>query len=152
MGERFSAVARAVRTFVQGALATGVIAVVESINTAMTSGQFNMRFVITGIVTAFVGAVVTYVFNIVAPRVTVAAPGLEGLIAFVRTLIQTAAAVGLVAAWDAAYALMTSGTFVLGDVWKSALAAGTTAVVAYLHNALDARNVKRSTLRGRLAD
>lgn len=152
MGERFSAVVRAIRTFVQGAIATGVIAGVEAINSALTSGQFNMRFVVTGVVTAFVGAVITYVFNVVAPRVTVAAPGLEGLIAFVRTLIQTAAAVGLVAAWDAVYALMTSGHFVVGDLWKTALAAGTTAVVAYVHNALDARKVPSGPARTRLAE
>lgn len=142
MGERFSAVARAVRTFVQGALATGALAAAEAIHTALTAGQFNMRFVVTGIITAFVGAVVTYVFNVVAPRGTTAAPSVEGIVAFVRTAIQTVAAVGLIAAWDSVYALMTAGVFVPGDLWKAALAAGTTAVVAALHNMLDSKNLR----------
>lgn len=141
MGERFSAVARAIRTFVQGALATGVLAVTESIHTGLTSGSFNMRFVAMGAITAFVGAVVTYLFNVVAPRGTTAAPSVEGLIAFARTAIQTIAAVGIIAAWDAIYALATAGNFNPGDLWKAALAAGATAVVAALHNMLDARKV-----------
>jgi hypothetical protein len=151
MGEKFSAVARAVRTFVQGALATGFLAAAEALHTGLTSGQFNMRFVVTGVITAFVGAIMTYVFNVVAPRTGVAPAGVEGLIAFVRTAIQTLAAVGIIAAWDAVYALMTAGNFVPGDLWKAALAAGTTAGVAALHNMLDAKN-RRSTLRGRLAE
>lgn len=143
MGERFSALARAVRTFVQGALATGALAMAESIHTSLTSGQFNMRFVVAGVITAFVGAVVTYVFNVVAPRKEMAPAGAEGLIAFVRTAIQTLAAVGLIAAWDTVYAQMTAGVYVPGDLWKAALAAGTTAVVAALHNMLDAKNIRR---------
>jgi hypothetical protein len=146
MGERFSALVRAVRTFVQGALATGALAAAEAVHTALTSGQFNMRYVVVGVVTATVGAVVTYVFNIVAPRGTTAPASVEGLVSFVRTAIQTLAAVGLVAAWDAVYALMTAGNFVPGDLWKAALAAGTTAVVAALHNMLDAKNVRRGQL------
>jgi hypothetical protein len=142
MGERFSAVARAVRTFVQGALATGVLAAVEAVHTGVTSGQFNMRFVVTGVITAFVGAIITYLFNVVAPRGTTAAPSVEGLVSFVRTAIQTIAAVGIIAAWDAVYALVTAGNFVPGDLWKAALAAGMTAVVAALHNTFDAKNTR----------
>jgi hypothetical protein len=146
MASRFSAVARAVRTFVQGALATGALAAAEAIHSALTSGQFNMRYVVAGVVTAFVGAVITYVFNVVAPRRTEASSSVEGLVTFVRTAIQTLAAVGLIAAWDAVYALMTAGTFVPGDLWKAALAAGTTAVVAALHGMFDARDIRSPRL------
>ncbi len=140
MGERFSALVRAIRTFVQGAIAVGVLAAAEAVHTAITSGSFNMRYVVMGVITAVVGAVVTYVFNVVAPRGTTATPSVEGIIAFVRTAIQTIAAVGLVAAWDAVYALVSGGVFNPGDLWKAAIAAGGTAIVAALHNTFDSKN------------
>lgn len=146
MSERLSALARAVRTFVQGVLATGALAAAEAIHTALTSGQFNMRFVVAGVVTAVVGSVVTYVFNVVAPRTEGVPATVSGLLSFVRTAIQTIAAVGLIAAWDSVYALMTAGNFVPGDLWKAALAAGTTAVVAALHGMLDNKNTGRTRL------
>lgn len=146
MGERFSAVARAIRTFVQGALAAGALAAAEAVHTAITSGSFNPRYVIMAIITAIVGAVVTYVFNVVAPRGTTAPPSVEGIIAFVRTAIQTIAAVGLVAAWDATYALVSGGVFNPADLGKAALAAGVTAIVAALHNMFDSRSNGRAQL------
>src|SRR5687767_9173007 len=121
MGERFSAVARAIRTFVQGALAAGALAGAEALHTALSGGTFNPRFVVMGVITAVVGAVVTYVFNVVAPRGGTAPATVEGLVSFVRTAIQTIAAVGIIAAWDAVYALMTAGNFNPGDLWKAAL-------------------------------
>lgn len=146
MGERFSAVARAIRTFVQGAVAAGALAAAEAVHTAITSGTFNPRFVIMAVITTVVGAVVTYVFNVVAPRGTTAPPSVEGIVAFVRTGIQTIAAVGLVAAWDAIYALITGGVFNPADLGKAALAAGVTAVVAALHNMFDSNNSGRTRL------
>lgn len=146
MGERFSAVARAIRTFVQGAIAAGALAAVEAVHTAITSGTFNPRFVVMAAITAIVGAVVTYVFNVVAPRGTTATPSVEGIVSFVRTAIQTIAAVGLVAAWDAGYALITGGNFNPADLGKAALAAGATAVIAALHNMFDAKNTGRVRL------
>lgn len=146
MGERFSALVRAIRTFVQGGIAVAALAAAEAVHTAITSGNFNPRYVVMAVVTMVVGAVVTYVFNVVAPRGTTASPSVEGIIAFVRTGIQTIAAVGLVAAWDAVYALINGGVFNPADLGKAALAAGVTAVVAALHNLFDSKNTGATRL------
>lgn len=132
MSDKLSAFARAVRTFVQGVIATAGIAGLEALHTAVTNGTYDPRLLVMGVITAVTGAAVTYVFNIVAPRS--GTPSLEGLVTAVRTLIQTGAAIGLVAAWDAAYALITAGNFSPADLGKAAVAAGVTSVVAYLHS------------------
>lgn len=140
MGERLSALARSLRTFVQGAVAAGALAAWEAAYTSVSGGTFDPRIVVMGVVTAVTGAVVTFAYNKIAPRLGLAeSPSLEALIRAGRTLLQAAIAVGLVAIWDAGYAAITAGVFNPADIGKAAVAAAVTAVAAYLHNFFDAK-------------
>lgn len=61
---------RALRTFVQGLLATGLTAAWEAAQAAVSANGFNVRLVLTAAVFAFVTAAVTYVYNLISPRET----------------------------------------------------------------------------------
>lgn len=145
MGERLGALARALRTFVQGLGAVALVSGWEAAYTAVQGGTYDPRIVIMAVVTAVAGAVVTYVYNQFAPRLGVeGSPSLEGLVRAGRTLVQTVIAVGMIAVWDAVYALISAGNFNPADLGKAAVAAAVTSVVAYLHNLFEAKKLTRS--------
>ena len=140
MAEGLSALVRALRTFGQGLGAAALVAGGEALHTALTSGTFDPRFVLMAVLTAVVGAAVTYAYNVIAPRVgVVGSSSLEGLLRAGRTLVQTVVAVGLMAGWDSLYASWTAGTYNPADIAKGALAALVTAVVAYVHNTVETK-------------
>lgn len=140
MGDRLSALVRALRTFAQGLAAAVLVAGGEALHTALTAGQFNVRFVVMAVLTAAVGAAVTYAYNVIAPKVGVSgSASWEGLLRAGRTLVQTVVAVGLMAGWDSVYATVTGGNYNPADIAKGAVAAVVTAAVAYLHNAVEAK-------------
>lgn len=146
MRETLGAIGRALRTFGQGLAAAALFAGGEALNTALAGGSFNPRYVVMAVAAAVAGAVVTYVFNVVAPFGGVSgSPSIEGIVRAVRTIIQTAAGVGLIAAWDAVYVAVTGGNYSPGDIAKAALAAAVTAVLAFFHNTAAAR--KANTAR-----
>lgn len=70
MSINWEALVRALRTFVQGLLVTGVTAAWEAVQTVMSSGNYNIKTVLTAAVFAFVTAIVTYVYNLISPRET----------------------------------------------------------------------------------
>lgn len=70
MSVNWEAFMRALRTFVQGLLATGLMAVWEAAQAAVSANGFNVRVVLTAAVFAFVTAAVTYVYNLISPRET----------------------------------------------------------------------------------
>lgn len=135
MNVKWEAFVRAFRTFVQGAVAAGVIAAWEAGYTAVQGGTYNPRLVIMAAVTAASGALVTYGFNFLAPKVGIVGAGsVEALVRALRTVVQTVVAVGLVALWDSVYATVTGGNYSPRDVVAAAVAAVATAVMSYLHN------------------
>lgn len=145
MGERLSALARALRTFAQGLGAAVLVAGWEAAYTAVSGGTYDPRLVIMAVVTAVAGAFVTYVYNQFAPRAGLdGSPSWEGLVRAVRTLVQTAVAVAMIAAWDAVYALITAGNFNPADLGKAAVAAAVTALVAFVHNTVEAKKAATS--------
>jgi len=140
MREDLSAFVRALRTFGQGLVAAVLVAGGEALHTALTSGAFDPRFVVMAVLTAVVGAAVTYAYNIIAPKVGIeGSPSLEGLLRAGRTLVQTVVAVGLMSGWDSVYVTVTGGNYNPADIAKGAVAAVVTAVVAYLHNTVTAK-------------
>lgn len=140
MREDLSAFVRALRTFGQGLIAAVLVAGGEALHTALTSGAFDPRFVVMAVLTAVVGAAVTYAYNIIAPKVGVeGSPSLEGLLRAGRTLVQTVVAVGLMSGWDSVYVTVTGGNYNPADIAKGAVAAVVTSVVAYLHNTVTAK-------------
>jgi hypothetical protein len=143
MGDRFSAVVRALRTFAQGLAATVLVAGGEALHTALTSGSFDPRFVIMAVVASVVGAAVSYVYNIIAPKAGVEGPAtVEGVVRAFRTLVQMIVAVGLTAAWDSVYVSIIGGNYNPRDIGMAALAAVVTAVTAFFHNAAEAKKVR----------
>lgn len=135
MGAQWSALVRAVRTAVQGALAAGAIAAWEAAYTAWEGGTFNGRLVAMAVITAGAGAVITYLWNIVAPKLgLVDRPSVEAFVRAARTLAQAVVGIALVALWDSIYAAWLGGTHNPRDLAAGAVAAVVTAVVAYLHN------------------
>jgi Ni,Fe-hydrogenase I small subunit len=85
-------------------------------------------------VTAFAGAVVTFVWNWLAPRVGLTGtPSLEALARAARTVAQAVVAVGLVAVWDSVYATVTGGNYNPRDIVAGAVTALVMSVVAYAH-------------------
>lgn len=140
MREDISALVRALRTFGQGLVAAVLLAGGEALNTALGSGSFDPRYLVMGVLTAVVGAAVTYAYNVIAPKVGIeGSPSLEGLLRGLRTLAQAVVAVGLMAGWDSVYATVTGGNYSPADIAKGAVAAVVTAVVAYVHNVFTAR-------------
>lgn len=134
MGTKWEALVRAVRTFVQGAVAAGAIAAWEAGWTATQGGTFNPRLVVMAAVTAFAGAVVTFAWNHVAPKLRLSgSPSGEALARAGRTLAQAVVAVGLVAAWDSVYATVAGGNYNPRDIAAGAVTALVMSVVAYLH-------------------
>lgn len=143
MGDRFSAVVRALRTFVQGMVATVAVAGTEALHTAVTSGSFDPRFIVMSVVAAVVGTAVSYAYNVVAPKAGVEGPAtLEGLARAVRTLVQMVIAVGLTAAWDSVYVSVVGGNYNPRDIGMAAVAAAVTSVVAFVHNAAGAKKAQ----------
>lgn len=148
MREGMSAVVRALRTFAQGVIAAALLAGGEALHTVLTSGAFNLRFGAMAVLTAMVGAGVTYVYNIIAPRAGVdGSPSWEGLLRAGRTLVQMVVAIGLMAAWDSVYASVTDGVYNPNDIVKGALAAVVTAVVAYLHTTAETKKTPKGVSR-----
>lgn len=142
----WEAVVRAVRTFVQGAVAAGAVAAWEAGWTATQGGTFNPRLVVMAAVTAFAGAIVTFVWNWLAPRVGLpASPSLEALARAGRTVAQAIVAVGMVAVWDSVYATVTGGNYNPRDIVAGAVAALVMSVVAYAHTLI--QPVKPEALR-----
>lgn len=142
MGDRFSAFVRALRTFVQGLGAVVLVAGWEAGYTALQGGTYDPRLLTMAVLTAVVGAGVTYVYNKIAPAHGMTGPATrEGLLRALRTLVQTVVAVGLVAAWESVYAAVTGGMYNPADIAKAAVAAAVTAVVAYLHNTFEAKKI-----------
>ncbi len=140
MRDHITAFMRALRTFGQGLVAAVLLAGGEALNTALAGGTFDPRYVVMAVATAVAGAAVTYVFNKVAPLAgEPGSPSVEGIVRAVRTLVQTVAGVGIVAAWDAVYVSVTGGNYSPADIGKAALAAALAAVVAFVHNAATAR-------------
>lgn len=74
MNVKWAAFVRAVRTFVQGLLATVAAAVVQAVYVAMEGGQYNPKILVTLAVGAAVTAVVTYLYNLLAPAAPEAKP------------------------------------------------------------------------------
>jgi hypothetical protein len=143
MGEGLSALVRALRTFLQGLAAAVLVAGGEALHTALTSGSFDLRFAVMAVITAAVGAAVSYAYNVIAPRVGVSgSPSWEGLLRAGRTLVQTVVAVGLMAGWDSIYATVTGGNYSPADIAKGAVAAVVTAVVAYLQVTFETSKAK----------
>jgi hypothetical protein len=144
MGDRFSAVVRALRTFGQGLVAAVLVAGGEALHTALTSGAtFDPRFIVMSVVAAVVGAAVSYAYNVIAPKAGVEGPAtLEGLARAFRTLVQMVVAVGLTAAWDSVYVSVTGGNYNPRDIAMAALAAVVTAVTAFVHNSAGAKKVR----------
>lgn len=143
MADQLSAFVRALRTFVQGLGAVALVAGWEAVYTAVQGGTYDPRLLIMAAVTAVSGAVVTYLFNKIAPVVgDPSSPSLEGLLRAARTLAQTVIAVGLVAGWDSVYATVTGGNYNPADIAKAAVVAAVMAVVSYLHNVVDGIKAK----------
>jgi hypothetical protein len=135
MQDRWNAFVRSVRTLVQGAITAGAVAAWEALHSAWTGGTYNVRLLTMAMVAAGAGAVVTYVFNLIAPRLGVTdSPSWEAFVRAGRTLVQTLVGVGAVALWDAVYATWTGGNHNPRDIVAAGAAAVGTAVVAYLHN------------------
>jgi hypothetical protein len=143
MGDRFSAVVRALRTFAQGLAAAVLVAGGEALHTAVTSGTFDPRFIVMSVLAAVVGAAVSYAYNVIAPKAGVEGPAtLEGLARAFRTLVQMVVAVGLTAAWDSVYVSVVGGNYNPRDIAMAALAAVVTAVTAFVHNSAEAKKVR----------
>jgi hypothetical protein len=70
MSVNWEAFMRALRTFVQGLLVTGLTAAWEAAQAAVAANGFNAKLVLTAAVFAFVTAVVTYIYNLISPRET----------------------------------------------------------------------------------
>jgi len=135
MGNTWSAFVRAVRTAVQGALAAGAIAAWEAAYTAWQGGTYNPRLLAMAIVTAGAGAVVTYLWNLTAPKLGLSgSPSVEALVRAGRTLAQAVVGVAFVALWDSLYAAWAGGVHNPRDLAAGTVAAVVTAVVSYLHN------------------
>lgn len=135
MNDRWSAFVRSVRTLVQGAITAGAVAAWEALHSAWTGGTFNVRLLTMAALAAGAGAVATYFFNIVAPRLGVAgSPSWEALVRSGRTLLQALVGVTAIAIGDSVYATWTGGNHDPRDILMAAIAAVGTAVVAYLHN------------------
>lgn len=145
MADQLSAFVRALRTFVQGLGAVALVAGWEAVYTAVQGGTYDPRLLTMAGVTAVSGAVVTYLFNKIAPVVgDPSSPSLEGLLRAARTLAQTVIAVGLVAGWDSVYATVTGGNYNPADIAKAAVVAAVMAVVSYLHNVVEGVKAKGS--------
>lgn len=141
--DRLSAFVRALRTFVQGLGAVALVAAWEAGYTAIQGGTYDPRLLVMAIVTAVSGAVVTFLFNKLAPAAgEPGSPSWEGLIRAARTLLQAVIAVGLVAGWDSVYATVTSGNYNPADIAKAAVVAAVMAVVSYLHNVVEGVKAK----------
>lgn len=141
MKKRLEAAARALRSLFQGALAAGAIAAVTGAQDAMGGGAFQARVIAVAAVTAGVTAAVSYVFTVVAPYVGSSSSALEGIVRALRTLLAGAISIGLVAAGEASYSAIQGGSFSPWVVAAAAWSAATTAVVAFVHNAVRPRKV-----------
>jgi hypothetical protein len=139
MSKRLEAVARAVRSLFQGALAAGAIAAVTAVQTVMGDGSFQLRVVVVAAVSAFVTAAVSYVFTVVAPYAGSSSPAVEAFVRGLRTLIAGAVSTGIIAGGDAAVTAIRGGEYAPWVLASAAVAAGATAVVAFVHNALRPR-------------
>lgn len=144
MRARFEAVARAVRSLVQGAVAAAAVAAWQAGQAAFTDAGWQPRILVVAAVSAFITAVVSYVYNAVAPRLGMnGSPSVEAFIRAGRTLFAGAVSTGMLAAWDAASSAWQSGAFSLWVVGSAAVTAGVTAVVAYVHTLVQPRKVGR---------
>lgn len=136
---RLEAAARAGRSLIQGAFAAGAVAAVTAAQSALGDGAFQLRIVAIAVVTAFTTAAVSYVYTVVAPYVGASTPALESVVRASRTLLAGAVSTGLIAAGDAIYAAVQGGTFAPWVVGSAAVSAATTAIVAFVHNAIKPR-------------
>ncbi|WP_327047304.1 hypothetical protein OG320_05265 [Microbispora sp. NBC_01189] len=140
--DRFEAIARAARSLVQGGLAAGGVAAWLALQTALTGADFQPRIVIVAVVTAFITAAVSYVYNAVAPRLGLAGnPSVEAFVRAARTLLAGAISTALLAAWEAMYSAAQAGSFSPWVLGSAAASAGVTALVAFVHNLLRPRAV-----------
>ncbi len=142
--KHWNAFVRAFRTFVQGAVTVGAFAAWEAVWTAWQGGTYNARLLTMAGLTALVGAVVTYVYNIISPKIGMGDRSLstDALLRAGRTIIQTVVAVGLVAGWDSVYATVTGGNYNPRDVTVAAVAAVSTAVISYLHGLIQPAQIQ----------
>lgn len=139
MRARFEAVARALRSLAQGAVAAAAIAAWQAAQAAFTDAGWQPRILVVAAITAAVTAAASYVYNWFAPRLGVSGRGLEALVRAGRTLLAGAVATGALAAWDAVAASVQSGTWAPWVVGSAAATAGVTALVAFIHNAFRPR-------------
>ncbi len=132
---KWEAFVRSIRTLVQGALAAGAIAAWDALYATWQGGTYNPRVLTMAAVAAASGAVSTYVFNLVAPKLGESgSKSREAFIRAGRTLVQAVVGVATVALWDSLYVTWTSGVHNPRDIAIAAGAAVATAVVSYLHN------------------
>lgn len=69
---QWEAVVRALRTFVQGLLAAGVVSVYDAVQGALAGGVgFDIKKIITIAVGAFLAGVISYVMNVISPPASV---------------------------------------------------------------------------------
>ena len=131
----FEATVRAVRSLVQGALAAGAVAAWQAVQAASEGSAFQPRILAVAVATAFVIAAVSYVYNIVAPRLGLAdSVSTIALVRAGRTLLAGAVSTGLMAAWEAGYSAVQAGTFSPWIFLTAAASAAVTTVVAYVYN------------------
>ncbi|TQS29115.1 hypothetical protein [Microbispora sp. KK1-11] len=142
--DRIEALARAARSLVQGAIAAGGVAAWLALQTALAGGEFQPRIVIVAVVTAFITAAVSYLYNSIAPRLGIAGnPRIEALVRALRTLLAGAISTALLAAWETMYSAAQAGTFSPWVLGTAAASAGVTAFVAFVHNLLRPRDPVR---------
>lgn len=68
-GKNWEAFIRALRTFVQGLIATGLIAAYDAVMAALNNGDgLDPKKLGAAALAAFVASVVAYIMNVIAPR------------------------------------------------------------------------------------
>lgn len=139
--KRFEAIARALRSLAQGAVAAGAVAAWQAGQAALEGGGFQPRIIVVAAATAGVTATVSYVYNLLAPRFGISgSPRVEALVRAGRTLLAGAVSTGLLAGWEAAYSAYQSGAYSPWIVGTAAVSAAVTAGVAFVYNLVKPRD------------
>lgn len=141
MKDRWEAFVRAVRTLVQGAGAAAAVAAWEAVSAAWSGGTYNARVLAIAAATAAASAVITYVYNLVAPHVgETGSASAEALVRAGRTLVQTLVGVAAVALWESVSAAWAGGVHNPRDLIVAGATAAGASVLAYLHNLIGSRS------------
>jgi len=143
MWNQVEAFARTLRAIAQGLITVAAFAAWEAGQAALAAHGWQPRTIAIAALTAGITAIVTYVYNLIAPRLGISGkPSVEGLVRAGRTLLAGALATGLVAAGEAILAAVQAGDFDVRVVGTSAAATFVTVVVAYIHNVIRPRTTQ----------